>query len=390
MPAILPPVRRPVPLGSRRPRESLEALFAPYGALICGSGTQALALAIADARIRSDSARPEVILPAYACPDLITASVYAGVYPRLVDTAAGEWGYDLGQLRTAISSDTVAVVAVNLLGVGDQASRLRQIATECDTLLIQDSAQHLPPQLPAAWLGDYVVLSFGRGKPLNLLRGGALLHPSNRAADLAAGIQEPAASTRDRFLESRLAGLAFNVATHPGVYAFSSRLLGGSLGSTRYKTLAAIRSVSAGTMAQVASGLCEYRDAAGYDASIWRAACEEWLSRGIEPLRCNSQESSDSTRLRLPLLARDERLCAAIVAALNARGLGASRLYGTSLERIADVPIEVARQGPFPNAAELARRLFTLPTHSSVSSDAVRLARETVAGVLQHFRSEGS
>src|SRR5437868_2067186 len=135
MPAILPPVRRPVPLGRRRPRESLEALFAPYGALICGSGTQALALAIADARIRSDSARPEVILPAYACPDLITASVYAGVYPRLVDTAAGEWGYDLEQVRTAISSDTVAVVAVNLLGVGDQAPRLRQIATECDTLL---------------------------------------------------------------------------------------------------------------------------------------------------------------------------------------------------------------------------------------------------------------
>jgi dTDP-4-amino-4,6-dideoxygalactose transaminase len=85
------------------------------------------------------------------------------------------------------------------------------------------------------------------------------------------------------------------------------------------------------------------------------------------------------------LLARNERLCAALVAALNARGLGASRLYGSSLERIADVPADVARQGPFPNAAELAQRLFTLPTHSSVSPDAVRLARETVDGVLQQL-----
>ncbi len=383
MPAILPPVRRPVPLGSRRPRESLERLFAPYGARICGSGTQALALAIVDARARSDSPRPEVILPAYACPDLITASVYAGVFPRLVDTAAGEWGYDLEELRKAISGDTVAVVAVNLMGVGDQAPRLRQIATECDTLLIQDSAQHLPPQLPAAWLGDYVVLSFGRGKPLNLLRGGALLHSPERTVDLAAHMQPPATGTRDRLLERRFARLAFNVATHPTVYAFSSRLLGGSLGSTRYKTLDAIRSVSAGTVAQVTSGLCGYRGATGYNASIWREACQEWLPQGIEPLRCNSQEAREPTRLRLALLARDERLCATLVAALNARGLGASRLYGSSLEKIAAVPADVARQGPFPNAAELARRLFTLPTHARVSSDAVRLVRETVDGVLR-------
>ena len=99
-------------------------------------------------------------------------------------------------------------------------------------------------------------------------------------------------------------------------------------------------------------------------------------------MRCNSQEAPDPTRLRLPLLARDERLCARLVDALNVRGLGASRLYGGSLEKIADVPADVARQGPFPNAAEFARRLFTLPTHSSVSSDAVRLVRATVAGLL--------
>jgi hypothetical protein len=376
--AILPPVRRPVPLGSRRASEPLEALFAPYAARICGSGTQALALAIGDARLRSRSSRPEVILPAYGCPDLVTASVYAGVYPRLVDTAVGEWGYDLNQLTRAISGDTVAIVAVNLMGVGDQAQQLRQIASERDTLLIQDSAQHLPQHLPAAWLGDYVVLSFGRGKPLNLLRGGALLHPPERSREIATRLHAPAGGTGERFLESRLAGFAFNVATHPGVYAFSSRLLGSSLGSTRYKTLEATRAASPGMVAQVMAGLAEYRRGAGYDSSIWG----EWSSSALQPLRCGSQSAHNTTQLRLPLLAPNARLCAALVGALNSRGLGASRMYGTSLDCVAGIPAELIGQGPFANAADLAGRLLTLPTHSSVNAAAVRLGRQMIEGML--------
>ena len=174
MQAILPPVRRPVPLGSRRASESLDNFFVGHGVRVLGSGTQALALAIKDSAVRSRSSRPEVILPAYGCPNLIAASVHAGVRPRLVDIAKGQWGYDLDQLAAALSKDTVAIVAVNLLGVGDQADRLREIATPSAIPLIQDSAQHLPQDLPVSWRGEYIVFSFGRGKPLNLLRGGVL------------------------------------------------------------------------------------------------------------------------------------------------------------------------------------------------------------------------
>lgn len=383
MTATLPPVRRPVPLGLRSARQPLDALFLPYAARICGSGTQALALAIADARSRSDSAQPEVILPAYGCPDLVTASVYAGVRPRLVDIAVGEWGYDLSRLEATVSRDTVAIVAVNFLGLGDQAPRLRRIATERDVLLIQDSAQYLPRRLPAAWLGDYVVLSFGRGKPLNLLGGGALLHPLDRAAAVASRVGAPEGGLRVQLRQSRLAGLAFNLATHPGVYGLSARLLGGSLGSTRYKTLDSIRSVSAGRVAQVASALARYGDAVGYDASVWEEVLQDWSSRGLQPLHCNTQPTEDTGLLRLPLLARDDRLCEAVVTALEKQGLGASRMYGRSLDKIADIPASVASQGPFPNAADLARRLFTLPTHSSVGTEAVRLARRTIHDILE-------
>jgi len=379
---ILPPVRRPVPLGSRWASESLDTFFVGHGVRVVGSGTQALALAIKDSAVRSHSSRPEVILPAYGCPNLIAASVYAGVRPRLVDTAKGQWGYDLDQLAAALSKDTVAIVAVNLLGVGDQAERLREIATASAIPLIQDSAQHLPQDLPVSWRGEYIVFSFGRGKPLNLLRGGVLLYPAPRQSSIASITARSLSGSTEWLLSRRVAGLAFNVATHPWVYGLAGRLPAAGVGDTHYTPLAVICRASTGMIAQVESGLAGYRAAPGYDAGVWREACSAWSAQGVQLLSCASQPAADPLRLRLALLAPDAVQREALVTALNGKGLGASRMYGASLERIVGVPHDIACQGPFPNAADLAGRLFTLPTHLCVSSAAVGCARQIVCDVL--------
>src|SRR5262245_15898078 len=109
MKTMLPPVRRPVPLRAGGTRKPLEQAFDGWNVRVCGSGTQALAMALLDARARLAALAPEVILPAYACPDLVTASVYAGVHPRLVDTAPqGRWGYDLEALEQALTPNCAA------------------------------------------------------------------------------------------------------------------------------------------------------------------------------------------------------------------------------------------------------------------------------------------
>ena len=378
----LPPVRRPVPLGWRTRGEPLDAAFAGYAVRIYNSGTEALAMAIADARLRSGATAPEVILPAYGCPDLVAASLFAGVRPRLVDTASGQWGYDLDSLAKTVSTNTVAIVAVNLLGVGDQALELRAIATANGLALIQDSAQYLPQSLPITWLGDYVVFSFGRGKPLNLLHGGALLHSPERGAAATWEQTHPLASQKESALLRWFAGLAFNVVTHPSIYGISRRLAGSLVGGTSYKPLNAAYAPSAWMIRFVETGLASYRVNAGYDATVWADACAAWSSRGVELLLCASRGAGGVPRLRLALLAHNRRIREAIVTVLERRGLGASRMYGASLDGIAGVPTDVASQGPFPNARSLAERLFTLPTHSLVSPASVQMTQETVAGVL--------
>ena len=377
----MPPVRRPVPLRAAGTRKPLEEAFDGWNVRVCGSGTQALAMALLDARARLAAPAPEVILPAYACPDLVTASLFAGVRPKLVDTAAGgRWGYDLAALEKALSPNCVAIVAVNLLGTGDQASEVSALAAARALPLIQDSAQHLPQRLPARWLGDYVVLSFGRGKPLNLLGGGALLHRPDRVAAMASLQSQPMRSSRLEVLK----GVAFNVATHPVAYGLARRLMGSSVGGTHYKPLSGLVMADAAKVTAVEHALAGYAIDPGYDAEVWSAVCATWASGGLEVLSCATQNIPDSVRLRLGMMAPDVQTRDAIVAGLDARGLGATAMYGTTLDKLAGIPPEVARQGPFPNATDLAQRLFTLPTHSRVGAGALRQAQALVDGLLRH------
>ena len=55
------------------------------------SGTAALAAAIIAAKTARAIHDAEVILPAYACPDLLSAAIFARVRPVLVDLEKENW-----------------------------------------------------------------------------------------------------------------------------------------------------------------------------------------------------------------------------------------------------------------------------------------------------------
>src|SRR4051812_42311939 len=121
----IPPVRRALPLSFREDRVTLP--FDCERTHFFASGTQALAAALNDSAwefTERTNARPEAIIPAYGCPDLVTACMAAGVFPRMVEVEGDEWGYNLASLQASIGDRTIAIVAVNLLGLGDQASQL--------------------------------------------------------------------------------------------------------------------------------------------------------------------------------------------------------------------------------------------------------------------------
>lgn len=357
----------------------MERFFGNRRITLYASGTAALAQAIIQSAATRPISSPEVIIPAYGCPDLVAACLFAGVIPRLVDVAPTHWAYDLRALESSLTPNTVAVVAVNLLGLGDGAAQLLPICRERRIALIQDSAQFLPRE-PIEWPGDYVILSFGRGKPLNLLHGGALVEPPGESHPQLIPPQHY--TGRSRLLRSRAAAIAFNVLTRPHAYRIFSALPGTGLGEVTYKPLNETALLPEDAWKQAGKAFELYRRRPSYRRDIWAAAIEEWFHLGIVPLEC-PDSPLPAEPLRLALLAPDRPGRDALVHRLDLTGLGASRFYGTDLPAVVGIPEMAKRQGPFPQAIALADRLFTLPTHRLVTRNVVKSACN-VARVCRH------
>lgn len=338
------------------------------------SGTAALAQALARCAARRSVSAPQAILPAYGCPDLVAACIHAGVSPLLVDVSSSGWSYDLDGLSSHLSSRTIAIVSVNLLGNADATTGLVELCRRRGISLIQDSAQFLPRRT-TEWPGDYVILSFGRGKPMNLLHGGALVEPVDAVAH---PVPHPASDRfRDRLLNSRVTAIAFNVLTRPHPYSLLSHLPGTGFGRVLYKPLSNPSPLPLMNWARVDAAFDQYQQRRSYDCQIWMPALAEWAPFGICPLQPD-RTLVDPEPLRLTLLAPDRASRDELLDRLNRAHLGASRFYGTELARVSGVPPEVRDQGPFPHAANLADTLFTLPTHSLVTQRIVRQAIDCV------------
>jgi dTDP-4-amino-4,6-dideoxygalactose transaminase len=155
--------------------QQLATKFHVEHALLCGSGTYAIELALRALRIGPGD---EVILASYDYPGNFLAVHAVGAQPVLVDSAACNWNLALDTLEQAVSSTTRAVITSHLHGGLVAMRELMAWAGERNIPVIEDAAQ-VPGAVvqgrPAGSWGDCGVLSFGGSKLLSAGRGGALL-----------------------------------------------------------------------------------------------------------------------------------------------------------------------------------------------------------------------
>ena len=332
--------------------------FAGYESRWLDSGTSALALALVTARqLRPEVTAPEVIVPGYCCPDLVAAAVYAGVSVIVADIAENDAGYDLAALEPCINQRTLAVIAVNFLGIQE---RLKEIVQRFNSniFLIEDNAQWFPDspetgELPA----DFVVFSFGRGKPVSLLGGGLLLFkPAYSAA-----VPTPDTAKREAQALSTVKHRLYNWLLRPQLYQWLNRNPFIKLGQTHYHPLTQVQQM------------------APYQAQLLPANVDAYRARGRENERAydeflhahNQLYALGSPRrrrlLRYPLLLNSQQERDDLLARLSRSGLGATPMYQRPLLHIPGVGGLVQAPRPCPNAQSFADRLLTLPVHSGVT-----------------------
>ena len=358
-----PPVGSPIRLFSRVPTESLlRDIFLPYTPHYFNSGTSALAAAVVVAIRVMGKENPEVILPAYGCPNLVSAVVFAGAKPVLVDMEQDRPWMDLEQLSSCISTRTVAIVAVNLFGIQERLEALQDIAGQASILLIEDSAQSFPEQKgDAFWVGDLVVISFGRGKPVSLLGGGALLYREKALGGLLP--EDVTGAGGDVLLRLNIA--IYNLMISPYLYWIPQSLPFLHLGETQYHPLSGIEAMDSARLRLLAGNIQRYRDDRPKTQLALADAFVEMRENGTDiidlPVACNTSRSR--RLLRYPLLI-DPQWRDRLYRRLRREGLGPSRMYPSSLPNIPGLEDLLHVQGTFPVAEEFARCILTLPTHN--------------------------
>ena len=338
------------------------------------SGTAALAAAILAAREQNNKQQAEVILPAYGCPDLVSAAIYAGVKPVLVDLEANRPWYDLAMLEQALTKNTVAIVGVNLFGLAERWPQLRKLAVLHNIVLIEDSAQYFPGsgEMPD-WQGDLVVFSFGRGKAVSLLGGGAVYCQQAKFKKLLPNVEHRPESMKQQLVFNLMVRL-YNVLLSPYLYwlPLSLSLPFLHLGETRYHALNDIKMMPVTRYGLLATNIEHYQA----DSDV-KERYKHYFTlfneiQAVKDLPCLCQEAQESSYRRLiryPILLEPEQRVR-LFSAMQNSGLGASLMYPVCMPDIPGLQefFSAEQKNKYPNAVAFAQQILTLPMHENISN----------------------
>ncbi len=362
------------PVGNRvkySPHPFDDGALKPYQFIGFESGTAALAFALVMVKSsRAGISNPEVLLPAYTCPDLISACLFANIKPVLVDFEADTPWMDIEQLKQKINSSTIAIIAINFLGIPERMPLLSSLKEKHDFEIIEDSAQGFPRNSPGNyWSADLVITSFGRGKPLNLLSGGALLIRNNKYQSLLlenSVIDDTEKTLFDGALY-RLKITLFNILSRPTFYYFLSRVSFLKIGKTIFKPLTSIKTLSKTILEQFSSNYSRYQ-LRQQPIERYKSLFNSFKSDEIINLAQVCCLDNDQPLLRLPILIKNKQLAITLFEELTKSDLGVSQMYEKTLPQIQGVDKSLfADDEIFPNAEKFSQQLITLPTHEDVT-----------------------
>jgi dTDP-4-amino-4,6-dideoxygalactose transaminase len=152
--------------------------------------------------------QPEVIVPAMMCATAANTAYIAGMKPRFADIDPDTGLMTLETLKTRFSPNTIAVVAIHLLGQSVDIDPIAQWCKKNNLLLIEDPTQALGGKYPDGCflgsVGDLTVYSFNRTKIIEDGNGVLVCNTSETAEQLQAILDDEPTPFPDLDDDSRL------------------------------------------------------------------------------------------------------------------------------------------------------------------------------------------
>jgi len=188
----------------------------------------------------------EIVLPACICPTMPNATIASGNKPVFADISPDDFCMNPDSLGEVLSSKTRVVVPVHMLGYRADVQSIRSRIGDHSILLVEDYAQYLLPKekMSRPFSGDFGILSFGRGKPINTISGGALVTNSEE-------VYEKVLAFGKKHVNSRSLGVSGRkLAWMAGSYVMKNRWIYGA-----WQRVAMSAPKAAGTMSSHSSDM---------------------------------------------------------------------------------------------------------------------------------------
>ena len=181
--------------------KALEAELASYTgaehAITCGSGTDAITIALTALGIQPDD---EIIVPDFTFIAPAECVMRMGGVPVFADIDAETLQISVESIEQRITPNTKGIIAVNLFGQCAPYCEIKEIAKKHGLWLIEDSAQAFGATqngISACTFGDISITSFYPAKPLSCYGdGGALFTHDDELAQNIRLIANHGSSTR--------------------------------------------------------------------------------------------------------------------------------------------------------------------------------------------------
>jgi dTDP-4-amino-4,6-dideoxygalactose transaminase len=365
--------------------EEIRARCAVRHCTFISTGRAALTLALIALKALDGGRRDEVVIPSYTCFSVPSSVVKAGLKIRLADVDPKTLDFAPDALERLDWSRVLAMVATNLYGLPNDLPAITRLARARGVFVVDDAAQCLGGSVdgrPSGTWGDVGIYSLDKGKNITSIDGGVIVTNSDAVAAVLADRLRTLrrATLRERATHiGRL--LTYAVMLHPRRYWLPNALPFLNLGTTVYLTDYPLAHYDP-WLAVMGRRLFARLDAINAQRIENAGQLMKDLPWGprLEPVVPGRR--AVPVYLRFPVLVDPDRRDA-VVAALRARGIGATASYPTA---ICDVPElrDHLRSGERDAAGgrEVARRIATLPTHPYVTSQDRERMVKVVTDVL--------
>jgi dTDP-4-amino-4,6-dideoxygalactose transaminase len=369
-------------VGIFTPNRSIRALegeirrhFDVNHVFLMSSGTAALALTLM--ALKTTSARTEVVIPAYTCFSVPAAILKAGLRPAVCDIDPSTFDFDHALLERTLNGNTLCVIAHHLFGIASDIERIRALCRSRGIFVVEDAAQAMGVESNGrnlGTLGDVGIFSLGRGKNITCGSGGIIVTSSDQIAEaIDRQCYGLGASSLAEVLKDLVQIVLMAIFIRPRLYWIPAGLPFLRLGETIFPKEIPLTRLS------------------GAKASLLR----HWRSRLIQSNRIRSETAADfSQRLslrpasgachpyvRLPILVATAKEKERLYSLSQARGLGLSLAYPTSINEIPEIS-RMFDGKRFPSARSVAEHILTIPTHHWLSEKDKRVIADCVRATI--------